>query len=516
MKVCFTVVLSICCILSLHARTLQVPSQYSNIQSALNDCAKGDTVLVDPGNYYEHIIWPETGDIKLYSSGDKGNTSIDGSKTGRILTFDMLKKSLIDVSTEIKGFTIIRGFITLTENNPIGEGGAVYLNNAGPKFSNCNFTKNAIAATSKGDHPDLTGYGAAVYCSNSSPIFKNCMFKSNALLYLDGYGIVCAINSTVSFDKCKIIDNNLNSPPNNDPSGIIYGSGSIISIDQSTVTNNSLGSSQHASHPPEGIIAVISGSINITNSLFQNNKHALEVDDSPTGNVLYINNSDACISQVTTANNGTAVSGTYNTSLYYEHNDAHTITVQNSIFWNNHLYISEIGGVGAGTISVIYSDINMGYPGTGNIDENPDFISGKSDGDKHLQDISPCAGAGTLINAPNVDLEGNTRPLPSKTAPDMGAYEVDQSINPRFEICSESIAVFPNLAYDYIIIELPLALVGSIMEFYNSLGQIIFQTPLPNSYNVFNGLQKFPDGIYILEIKQGSKLFFTKKLILER
>jgi len=60
---------------------------------------------------------------------------------------------------------------------------------------------------------------------------------------------------------------------------------------------------------------------------------------------------------------------------------------------------------------------------TGNIDADPLFVD-PSDGDYHLSDNSPAIGAGfdTSI-APITDIEGNPRPAPPGSNPDMGAYE---------------------------------------------------------------------------------------------
>ena len=49
--------------------TLHVPSQYPTIQEALNAAQAGDTVLVQPGTYYENIFWPNINGIKLISAG---------------------------------------------------------------------------------------------------------------------------------------------------------------------------------------------------------------------------------------------------------------------------------------------------------------------------------------------------------------------------------------------------------------------------------------------------------------
>ena len=44
-------------------------------------------------------------------------------------------------------------------------------------------------------------------------------------------------------------------------------------------------------------------------------------------------------------------------------------------------------------------------------------------GDYRLSNYSPSIGTGTLEGAPDTDLDGNPRPQPVETNPDMGAYE---------------------------------------------------------------------------------------------
>jgi len=66
----------------------------------------------------------------------------------------------------------------------------------------------------------------------------------------------------------------------------------------------------------------------------------------------------------------------------------------------------------------------------GNIDVDPLFAD-PANGDYHLQDMSPCIGAGIdsleidgiWYFAPDTDIEGNPRPNPEGSMPDIGAYE---------------------------------------------------------------------------------------------
>ena len=90
-------------------------------------------------------------------------------------------------------------------------------------------------------------------------------------------------------------------------------------------------------------------------------------------------------------------------------------TITNCIMWGDspgEIYNS------SSSPTVTYSDIEGGYLGEGNIDEDPRFVRYP---DLHLQARSPCIDAGTETGAPSYDLDGN--PRPSDEGYDMGAYE---------------------------------------------------------------------------------------------
>lgn len=66
------------------------------------------------------------------------------------------------------------------------------------------------------------------------------------------------------------------------------------------------------------------------------------------------------------------------------------------------------------------SDVN---PCSGNFSGDPNFVN-LAMGDLHLQSSSICRGAGITTGEPPQDLDGDTRPTPANTNPDVGADEV--------------------------------------------------------------------------------------------
>jgi len=114
------------------------------------------------------------------------------------------------------------------------------------------------------------------------------------------------------------------------------------------------------------------------------------------------------------------------------YNDNSNLTAKNCIFWGDS---SEEIIVLLGTTTVTYSDVQGGFPGTGNIDGDPLFVD-PDNGDLRLQAGSPCIDAGdntAVTEGITTDLDGNPRFLDVPETPDtgngtlpivdMGAYE---------------------------------------------------------------------------------------------
>jgi parallel beta-helix repeat protein len=77
-------------------RDLNTELGYSTIQEAINDAADGDTVLVNAGTYYEHVVVNKT--VSLVGE-DVKTTIIDGNGTGHVV-------NVVNDNVSITGFTI--------------------------------------------------------------------------------------------------------------------------------------------------------------------------------------------------------------------------------------------------------------------------------------------------------------------------------------------------------------------------------------------------------------------------
>ena len=172
--------------ISLSATIINVPSDQTTIQIGINAAVDGDTVLVQPGTYFENIFWPETNGIKLISAGDSSNTIIDGGGISSVIYMNP-QTVMIDTTTLIQGFKITNGgnvdkgagvfmvgsgivfnSCSFMSNSSSQEGGGIYLLVSHTRFINCRFSVNH------------SGKGGALYSNNSTLQITNSNFNNNS------------------------------------------------------------------------------------------------------------------------------------------------------------------------------------------------------------------------------------------------------------------------------------------------------------------------------------------------
>jgi len=430
------------------ATTINVPADIGTIQGGIDLATNGDTVLVQPGTYMENIdfngknivvgsLMLITGDTSYISQ-----TIIDGDIPYRRSVVLFVNGE--DSTTVLCGFTIVNGY-------NVGSGFGVHA-------------------------------GGGILCMGASPILSNIVVKGN--MATSGGGI-CIDNSNTRIINSTICGNG--AIPDFYGSGIgggIFCYNSDLSLRNVAIYGNG------AVNGAGGGIFCSSSNLSLVNVLIASNS-AVSWGSMPAGEGggIYCGNSQINLVNVNIINND--ASGGASGGLYCE--SGSSVNMINSIVRDNNpqLIYLEPGVIS----SITYSDIQSGWTGTGNIDINPHFIDPAS-GDFHLSDYSLCIGAGTQNGAPATDIDGEPRPNPVLSNPDMGIYENNRA-NPIYEpniVVSSDTLNFGNVFIgDSTVIDLSIENNGSLDLFiYSAITQ-------PSQYTVspsFAGLDPFEKEIF--------------------
>jgi beta propeller repeat protein len=161
--------------------TINVPGNYSTIQQAIDNSSSGDTVIVQPGTYYENIDFKGK-NITLRSTDPENpaivaSTIINANGQGSVVTFKTSETN----NAVLTGFTITGGIGTLTSSSSTSSyyyGGGIYCTNASPIIS-CNVITNNNCPVNNTSSPYFYGYGGGIYFANSNSIITRNIIKSN-------------------------------------------------------------------------------------------------------------------------------------------------------------------------------------------------------------------------------------------------------------------------------------------------------------------------------------------------
>lgn len=138
------------------ARIRRVPSQYKTIQKAIDLAEVGDTILVGPGVYKEHLLLRTS--ASLISTQGAAKTIIDAGGRGSALTCQ-----LVDSTATIRGFTF---------KNGVGlNGGGLFLSSSFARV-----TENIFTA-------DSAKYGGGLCALWSNSLISNNKFIGNKAQY---------------------------------------------------------------------------------------------------------------------------------------------------------------------------------------------------------------------------------------------------------------------------------------------------------------------------------------------
>jgi Concanavalin A-like lectin/glucanases superfamily len=347
---------------------------FATIQHGIDVASHGDIVLVHPGVYKENINF-QGKDITVgslfVSTGDEGyisQTLIDGDRQDHVITFE---------NGETPGATLI-GF-TITNG---------YAHGA----------------------PAPEDSGGGIYCSYSSPTLTHLRVSGNEATAEGGgvYGVFCSL-----IIQDVTITNNL---AGGGGGGIRYSYGSV-NLESVIVAHNSAPSDG-------GGIQFYHAEGTVRNALIADNSGGTK-----GGGMAFDGSSPTFVNVTVVGNWASGHGGALNVSYMSQP------TLVNSIVWGNspeQIYF-DMDWYGQ-AVTIEYSDIQGGQAGivtnglgpvywkAGNKNLSPRFVRAGL-GNYHLADNSPCLSAGRAEGAPATDIEGNPRPDPPDSNPDMGAYE---------------------------------------------------------------------------------------------
>ncbi len=385
---------------------------YLTIQDGIDAAVDGDTVLVAPCTYSgigNHDIDFGGKEIVVMSSDGPEVTIVDPDGAGRGFLFqdNILAEPVLD------GFTIKNGYTT-------GNGGGIYIYRYKPSITNCIISGN------------YANRGGGIWADYASPQIIDCTIRDNVAETYGG-GIYTT-NGSANIDHCLIEGN---STTWNHGGGVYvghYGGFTGPRISHNTFRNNSAyyygghgGGLYHYNIEPAYQYSYVwantfsgnsayhgSGAyfndckVSVYNCLFESNGSSNPASD---GGGIYLKDcSDALIHNNTLTNNfcGSDGGGIYN----YVSNTA----IVNCIIYGNDgdPWDPEIAHTYYHAPTITYSDVRGGWPGTGNIDADPQFAE---EIDYHLEDDSPCVDAGD----PVID-DDDRPPGRGSIRSDMGTY----------------------------------------------------------------------------------------------
>ena len=232
---------------------INIPADQTTIQAGINVAANGDTLLVQPGIYYENInyngkniavtsLFLTTQDTSYISS-----TIIDGNQSGSVVTVD----SGEDSTAVLSGFTITNGN---TYSLPGFLGGGIHCESSDP------ILQNLIIISNTGNQ------GGGIKLDQCETKIINVIISQNNAYH--GGGIICT-SANLTLENVLFTNNN-----SGYGGGGIHVSGGTVKLINTTFYGNS------ADNYGGGLFSS-AGSTDISNSIFFSNS-------SSNGNEIYV------------------------------------------------------------------------------------------------------------------------------------------------------------------------------------------------------------------------------------
>ena len=366
--------------LNVQAHIINIPTDYTTIQQGIDAATNGDTVLVQPGIYYENLLI-NTKNIVLGSlfltTQDTfyiSQTIIDGALLSNVIRVKGCDSTLL-----VKGFTIQNGRAKL--------GAGIQI------MSSDGILKDLIVKNNTSFDPQnqLLGKAPGIYSQFCNDLkIKDVLFENNLTS-----NHACALS-------CDFVTGELSNLifRNNQTAGL--GIDYVIFLADSQLEINNIEIYDHNDF--DRIIYIYGTQAPyFINNLFIHDNSVNFALINPEITVVYFSNLSI-------------VNNSANNWLYYE---GSFVEFYNSILWNtsnNPVLPDQL------YVKIENSCYNNAVDTLGNISSNPLFID-VSNYDYRLSSSSSCIGAGSSSYGGFYDISNNIRPQPAGSNPDIGAFE---------------------------------------------------------------------------------------------
>ncbi len=516
------------------ATIIRVPQDYPQIQQAINAAGEGNIVLVSEGTYLENL--KITKKITLASqylidsdTSHISKTIIDGSApanrdSGAVITIE----GQTDTTLIIMGFTLTKGsgnkrYVAL-QSRWWRWGSAIDLYQGGARISHNVMRENYVS-----DNLWLSGavnvWNPGSQTGISYFILENNVIRDNKIiapLLAEGAGIVIGHNGRVINNDISRNEIVKTGTTNCYAGGVSIWHGNVL-LSGNRITENKANSAGGVN-----VYSITIGSIvNSPTVTMENNIIAKNTATNIGGGILQ----EGSLSKIYAVNNTIADNGgnVIGSGLYISTSGRfHSV---NNIFWNP--LGTEIYTITGGLLYSSYSCIRGGYTGTGNLNIDPQFVTG--DSYYRLLSNSPALGAGVMqatlggstLSAPRYDFFGYPRPNPSGSAPDLGATEhiltdiqYEETTPTEYNLSQN----YPNPFNPSTIINYQLPITSKVqLKVYDILGNevamLVDKEQAPGNYEVeFSGVGTGLDlsgGVYFYQLRTNNVVITRKMLLLK-
>ncbi len=366
-----------------------------------------------------------TGNCAWGSGGSGGGIYDSGGE------LDLINCTFTGNKAEDSGGGISGGELTLANctfmENYAKDGGGICTGGE-PTIDNCTFINNSASDRGGGVFNSVSGTDHIIFENLASsnygrtpsypgePDITNCTFIENTASL--GAGIYNNGTNPVIIN-CKFIRNT------NNLRGVTTGEGNrgggMYNHSSSPTLINCVFTDNFSAQDGGGMYTYGRSELILMNCIFNGNRALLN------GGALFISNSQSYLINCTLTRNSAEIGD----CMMFQSSGwtRDKVEIINCICWNG---VNSIWKESNTIINVSYSNIQGGWFGEGNIDEDPlfvdilgpDHILGTEDDNLRLSPSSPCIDSGdpNYISGPNeMDLDGNQRIVSRRI--DMGAYE---------------------------------------------------------------------------------------------